>query len=83
MEAGWATEANPLMAMVLQRGVEPFLGVKLLLGMSAVLVFKAYGHRPLARFGVAVGLFAYVFVAAIHLSQGAAQLSTGTLFAVR
>lgn len=71
--AGWATEANPVMAWVLEYGLAAFIFVKLGIGMAATLVLKPHGHRLIARVGVAAALLAYAAIAFIHL-QASAEL---------
>jgi hypothetical protein len=71
--AGWATEANPVMAWVLEYGLAAFICVKLGLGIVVTLVLKPHGHRLIARVGVAAAVLAYSAVAFVHL-QASAEL---------
>ena len=82
VSAGWATEANPLMAHALAAGVGPFIFVKVLLGTVAVLFLRAHSHRPLSRVGIVAALVVYTCVLGFHLSEGAAQYDAGTLLSV-
>lgn len=80
--AGWADEANPMMARVLDHGLPAFIFVKLAIGMGAVLMLRAHSNRALARVGLAAVLVAYAGVLFIHLHAGATQLASGTLLTV-
>lgn len=80
--AGWADEANPMMAYVLEHGLAAFIFVKLAIGMAAALTLRAHGNRRLARVGLAAVLVAYAGVLFIHLQASAAQYASGTLLTV-
>jgi hypothetical protein len=82
VRAGWATEANPLMAQVLELGLMPFMLTKLALGMSAAFFLHTHRNLPLARFGIVGALIVYSLVGAIHLRQGAQQWNSGQLLAL-
>jgi hypothetical protein len=80
---GLATEANPLMARVLEHGISAFLATKLFIGLAAVAVFRAHSKHFLSRTGVAAVLVAYIAIFVLHLTHGALQWSeTGSLFAM-
>lgn len=64
---GIAGEANDLMAYLLDIGDAPFLGAKLAIGTLAAVVLLRFGHRPLAKYGVAAALVVYIGVMAIHV----------------
>ena len=71
---GAATEANLLMAKLLDIGDIPFIGVKVLIGAFAALVLLRWGNRQIARYGVAFALVVYIGVMAIHLITGLSAL---------
>src|SRR5258706_13471194 len=50
--AGWAGEANPVMAHVLALGVGPFIAIKLAVGMAVGVIFRAQRAPPPARTGL-------------------------------
>ncbi|MBK7858114.1 MAG: hypothetical protein IPJ65_05720 [Archangiaceae bacterium] len=83
VSAGWATEANPLMARALELGLAPFIAAKLALGMFAALILRTHAPRHrLARAGLVMALVAYASVTALHLSQSATQASSGKMLTV-
>jgi hypothetical protein len=62
-----ATEANPLMAALLQIGSGSFLAVKFtLVNLGAYLLWQSRGHR-LTHWGLALSLTAYGAVAYAHI----------------
>ena len=72
VRSGVATEGNQLMASLLDIGNGPFLGVKIAIGAVAAFVLFKWGHRPLARYGLAVALAVYLGLMGIHLFTGLA-----------
>ncbi len=80
--AGWATEANPVMAQVLEHGLAAFIAVKLGLGMLVALILRPHAHRLIARVGVTAAVLAYVAVLFIHLHASASQVVDGTLLTI-
>jgi hypothetical protein len=82
VEAGWASEANPVMARVLEQGLGTFIFVKLAVAMAAALFLKRHGHRALAQVGVAAAVVVYAGVVFIHLHAGATQYVSGTLLTI-
>ena len=72
VRSGVATEGNQLMASLLDIGNGPFLGVKIAIGAVAAVVLFRWGHRPLARYGLAIALAVYVGLMGIHLFTGLA-----------
>jgi len=67
---GFATEANHLMAGLLDLGNAPFLAVKIAVGAVAALVLSYWGHMKLARYGVTITLAVYLGLMVIHLFTG-------------
>lgn len=72
VRSGVATEGNQLMASLLDIGNGPFLGVKIAIGTVAAFVLFKWGHRPLARYGLAVALAVYLGLMGIHVFTGLA-----------
>ncbi len=72
VRSGVATEGNQLMASLLDIGNGPFLGVKIAIGAVAAFVLFKWGHRPLARYGLAVALAVYLGLMGIHVFTGLA-----------
>ncbi len=72
VRSGVATEGNQLMAGLLDIGNGPFLGVKIAIGAVAAVVLFKWGHRPLARYGLAVALAVYLGLMGIHVFTGLA-----------
>jgi hypothetical protein len=66
VRAGIATEANALMAGLLDIGDAPFLAVKILMGGLTVAVIALWGNRKVARYGLSVALGAYLGLMIIH-----------------
>ena len=74
VRTGVATEANHLMAWLLDAGDLPFLAVKLGMGAFACGVFLYGADRKLARFGVTLALIVYGCVMGLHVGTGLAAL---------
>ncbi|MBL8182856.1 MAG: hypothetical protein JNL64_14745 [Blastocatellia bacterium] len=72
VRSGVATEGNQLMAVLLDIGNAPFLGVKIAIGAVAAVVLFKWGNRPLARYGLAVALAVYIGLMGIHAFTGMA-----------
>ena len=70
VRTGVATEGNQLMASLLDIGNGPFLGVKIAIGAVTAIVLFKWGHRRLARYGLAVALAVYLALMGIHLFTG-------------
>jgi len=70
VRSGVATEGNQLMASLLDIGNGPFLGVKIVIGLCAAVVFYKWGTKPLARYGLAITLAVYIGLMGIHLFTG-------------
>lgn len=70
VRSGVATEGNQLMASLLDIGNGPFLGVKIAIGLITAIVLFKFGHRPLARYGLAVALAVYLGLMVIHFFTG-------------
>jgi hypothetical protein len=82
VSAGWASEANPVMAGLLERGLGTFIFAKLAVAMLATMFLRRHGHRVLARVGVAAAVVVYAGVVFIHLHASATQYVSGTLLTV-
>ncbi len=67
---GFATEANHLMATLMEIGDLHFLAVKLAIGAIAALVLWRWRTLRLARYGLTVALAVYVGLMGIHLFTG-------------
>lgn len=67
---GFATEANQLMAVLLDAGNAPFLVVKIAIGLVTATVLLRYGKYRLAQFGVSIALFVYVSLMGVHIITG-------------
>ncbi|HMT07993.1 MAG TPA: DUF5658 family protein [Pyrinomonadaceae bacterium] len=72
VRSGVATEGNQLMAVLLDIGNAPFLGVKVAIGAVAAIVLVKWGDRPLARYGLAVALAVYIGLMGVHAFTGMA-----------
>jgi len=70
VRAGVATEANQLMAHLLDIGNWPFLAVKIGMGAFAATVLYIGGRRPLARYGLALTLAIYIGLMGLHIFTG-------------
>ena len=67
---GVATEANQLMARLLDSGDFAFLGAKIAIGTVTALVLLRWGNRRLARFGLTLALAIYISLMGIHVMTG-------------
>lgn len=74
VRAGLATEANHLMAWLLDRGNAPFLAVKLLIGFFAVYILYRFSHVRLAQRGLKIALGVYVALMFVHAATGLSAL---------
>lgn len=70
VRSGVATEANQLMAHLLDIGNWPFLAVKIGMGAFAAIVLYVGGKRPLARYGLALVLAIYIGLMGLHVFTG-------------
>src|SRR5262245_43994245 len=70
VRAGVATEANQLMAHLLDIGNWPFLAVKIGMGAFAAIVLYIGGNRRLARYGLALVLAIYIGLMGLHIFTG-------------
>jgi hypothetical protein len=69
IEFGDAVEANPLMEVLLSRGVVQFVVVKHLLVSLGLILLWRLRARPLARWGTALILPVYPALVAYELSR--------------
>jgi Domain of unknown function (DUF5658) len=69
-----ATEANGLMARLLNHGEGSFLGIKLIVGALAAYVLYRCSHVPLARRGMTLVLVLYAGLMLIHTATGCVAL---------
>ena len=69
-----ATEANALMARVLEFGEVPFLGLKLAIGAFAAHILYRSAHLPLARRGLSLVVGMYFALMIVHLATGFSAL---------
>lgn len=74
VRTGVATEANVLMAGLLDIGDTPFLAVKIVMGALTVAVIALWGNRKVARYGLSVALGAYLGLMIIHFATGLAAV---------
>ena len=79
---GVATEANTLMASLLEMGDLTFLAAKLAMGTFAALIFIIGRDRPLAKYGVSLALAVYIGLIGIHFITGLSAFGfvSGTTF---
>jgi len=77
VRAGVATEANFLMANLIDIGDAPFLAVKILMGGLTVAVIALWGNRKIARYGLSVALGAYLGLMIIHIATGLSAVGYG------
>jgi hypothetical protein len=77
-----ATEANALMARLLDHGEAPFIVVKLLVGGFAAFVLYRWAHYPLARRGMKAVLGIYFILMVVHVATGFSALGWHTPEAV-
>lgn len=67
---GVATEANHLMARLLDIGDLTFLGVKIAIGTIAAVVLFHWGELRVARYGLTFALTVYMGLMGIHFLTG-------------
>lgn len=67
---GFATEGNQLMAGLLDMGNAPFLTVKIMIGVLAVVVLSHWGNLKIAQYGLTVTLAIYLALMGIHFFTG-------------
>lgn len=67
---GVATEANQLMARLLDSGDFTFLSAKIAIGTITALVLLRGGNRRLARYGLTLALAIYISLMGIHVMTG-------------
>ncbi len=77
VRSGVATEANALMAGLLDIGDAPFLAVKIGMGALTVAVIAMWGNRKVARYGLSVALGAYLGLMIIHFVTALAAVGYG------
>ena len=70
VRSGVASEANQLMAELLNIGNFPFLAVKVAIGAVTVMVLLRYSERPLARYGLTASLAVYLGLMLVHIFTG-------------
>src|SRR4051794_28595775 len=70
VRAGVATEANSLMAGLLDIGNLPFMAAKIGMGTFAAIVLYIGRDRPLAKYGIGLALAIYVGLMGLHLFTG-------------
>jgi hypothetical protein len=69
VQAGQATEANPIMAALLANGVLSFLVFKICLVMLGGAILRVAHKRPLAQVGMVAMLAVYSAVMLIHVEH--------------
>lgn len=74
VRAGLTTEANPVMAVLLDHGDYLFLLAKIAVGLFAALVLYRWSHRASARRGTHLVLGVYACVMLTHAATGALAL---------
>lgn len=67
---GLATEGNQLMASLLDMGNTPFLTVKIMVGVMAVIVLSRWKNLKLAQYGLTITLAIYLGLMGIHFFTG-------------
>jgi len=67
---GVATEANHIMARLLDSGDFTFLSAKIAIGTITALVLLRWGNRSLARYGLTLALAIYLSLMGIHVVTG-------------
>lgn len=67
IRTGAATEGNALMALLLEMGDAPFLGIKLLVGAFAGYILYRCSHLLLARRGMKLVLGVYGALMFVHV----------------
>jgi len=70
VRAGVATEANTLMAGLLEIGDWPFLLVKIGMGTFASVVLYIGRDKALARYGISLALVLYIGLMGLHFFTG-------------
>jgi hypothetical protein len=70
VRSGVATEANSLMAGLLEMGDWPFLLVKIGMGTFASVVLYIGRDRPLAKYGIGLALTLYIGLMGLHFFTG-------------
>lgn len=74
VRAQLATEANGLMARLLEMGNAPFLATKLLIGAFAAYVLYRWAHLKMARRGMTLVLTLYCGLMFVHAATGMSAL---------
>jgi hypothetical protein len=74
VRANLATEANGLMARLLEMGDVPFLGFKFSIGAFAAIVLYRCSYLPLARHGLKAVLGIYLALMFVHAATGLSAL---------
>ena len=67
---GFATEGNQLMAGLLDMGNAPFLTVKIMVGVVAVIVLSRWKNLKIAQYGLSITLAVYLALMGIHFFTG-------------
>ena len=67
---GFATEANHLMATLLDIGDMPFLAVKVAIGLVTAVVLWRWREMRLAKYGLVIALAVYISLMGIHFFTG-------------
>jgi len=67
---GYATEANHLMATLLDIGDLPFLAVKIAIGAVTAIVLWRWRKKRIAKYGLALALAVYIGLMGIHFVTG-------------
>jgi len=67
---GVATEANNLMARLLDKGDFTFLAAKIAIGTITALVLLRWGNRKLARYGLTLAIAVYISLMGVHIVTG-------------
>jgi cytochrome bd-type quinol oxidase subunit 1 len=65
-----ATEANALMARLLDMGEAPFLTVKLIIGAFTAYILYRCSHMTVARRGMKLALGMYLLLMLVHVITG-------------
>lgn len=74
VRAGWASEGNGLMALLLDAGNVPFLLTKLTVGALVAYTLYRFSHVKLARRGLHFVLGLYLALMLIHAATGMSGL---------
>jgi hypothetical protein len=67
---GFASEANQLMAGLLDMGDTPFLLVKIAIGGVTAVVLSRFGNLRLAKYGLFLAIGIYSSLMVVHLVTG-------------